>query len=75
MAGPAPATCLCGSGRFDPTKPAPHYADGRLKAAHDETHHGAINRYTFAAVPLYSAFFSLAVAPAVMRLNAFHNSV
>ncbi len=39
------------------------------------TRQGAINRYTFAAVPLYSAFFSLADALAVMRLNAFHSSV
>ena len=36
---------------------------------------GTVNRYTRAAVPLYSAVFSAAVAPAVMRLNAFHNSV
>src|SRR3954447_13190916 len=32
-------------------------------------------RYTRDAVPLYSAVFSLADAPAVMRLNAFHSSV
>jgi hypothetical protein len=31
--------------------------------------------YTRAAVPLYSAFFSAAEAPDVMRLNAFHSSV
>ena len=36
---------------------------------------GTVNRYTRAAVPLYSAVFSLADASAVMRLNAFHNSV
>jgi hypothetical protein len=36
---------------------------------------GAVSRYTRAAVPLYSAAFSLEDAPAVMRLNAFHSSV
>ena len=36
---------------------------------------GWVIRYTRAAVPLYSAGFSAADAPAVMRLNAFHSSV
>jgi hypothetical protein len=36
---------------------------------------GAVSRYTRAAVPLYNAVFSVADAPAVIRLNAFHSSV
>ena len=36
---------------------------------------GLIKPYTRAAVPLYSAVFSAADAPDVIRLNAFHSSV
>jgi len=37
--------------------------------------YGTVRLYTRAAVPLYSAFFSAAEAPAVMCLKAFHSSV
>ena len=37
--------------------------------------YGTVRLYTRAAVPLYSAFFSAAEAPAVMSLKAFHSSV